>query len=198
MTRKLDFPKCKDRYVPHSFSNQGEKCNFGQLVNTVVDCTEKVVLIDASPGMGKTRAAKEIYTQLVLRGQFVVFVKVSKMNYFWNTRDENPSAEDFLKECMDFNKFQQRPEGDKMIVVLDGFDEICPNFRDKVLALVKNLLLEGTKVLITSRPQEIDTVKNTLIGQEIISVAIEPFALHQKMLMLQTRLYLDENRLVQI
>jgi hypothetical protein len=32
---------------------------------------------------------------------------------------------------------QKLPEEKKKIVVMDGFDEVCPDFRNKVLALIK-------------------------------------------------------------
>jgi predicted NACHT family NTPase len=154
-----------------------------------------MVLITAPPGMGKSRASEEIHTQLVLRGHFVIYVKLSQIISFWIKCDENPSVKAFLQECMDDDKFQKRPEGNKMIVVLDGFDEVCPLFRSEAIALINKLLLGGTKVLITSRPQEKDEIITGLKQEvDMFIVEIEPFFLDQKVMMLQTKLNLGVNR----
>jgi hypothetical protein len=207
MHLKLDFPRCKDSYVPHNFQSAGPfrqfsefTRNFSQAMNFVAKCLQKVVLITAPPGMGKSRASEEMYTQLVLRGHFVIYAKLSQIISFWTKCGDSPSVKAFLQECMDDDKLQQCPEGDKMIVVLDGFDEICPHFRSKVLALIKELLVEGSKVLITSRPQEEDQIIKALEKDTgmFILMNIEPFSLEQKVLMLQTRLNLDANKLAKI
>jgi hypothetical protein len=202
MHLKLDFPRCKNSYVPHSFSFANKwngkpmRYNFDQTVNTFYNRNEiRVVLITAPPGMGKSRASEEIYTQLVLRGHFAIYVKLSQIISFWMKCDDNPSVKAFLKECIDEDKFHQCREG-KMIVVLDGFDEVCPHFRSKVIALIKELLVEGSKVLITSRPQEKDQIIKGLEqeARDIVTFEIEPFSFNQKVLMLQTRLNIEENR----
>jgi NACHT domain len=198
MHLKLDFPKCKDIYLPHNFYKNYRKYNFDEAVYSVEKCTERVVLITAPPGMGKSRASEEIHTQLVLRGHFVIYVKISKIISFWTNCEENPSVKAFLVECIGEDKLQQCPEEKKMIVVMDGFDEVCPNFRSKVLALINELLIRGTKVLITSRPQEKDQITKGLLqedAQDIKQIEIEPFNKHQSVLMLQTRLNLDKTRL---
>jgi predicted NACHT family NTPase len=197
MDLKLDFPSCKDSYVPHKFRpNSGSKINFSEAVNTVANCAERVVLITAPPGMGKSRASEEIHTQLVLRGHFAVYVKLSHIISFWTKCDDTPSVKAFLKECIDKDKLKQLPE-EKMIVVMDGFDEVCPHFRSKALALIKELLVKGSKVLITSRPQEKDQIiKGLKATMELFK--IEPFDFNQKVQMLQTRLYIGERRLAKI
>jgi hypothetical protein len=140
-----------------------------------------------------------MYTQLVLRGHFVIYVKLSQIISFWTKCGDTPSAKAFLQECMDDDKFQQCPEGGKMIVVLDGFDEICPNFRSKVVTLIKELLVIGHKLLITSRPQEKDEIiKGLFQVVNMLPVEMEPFSLEQKLMMLQTRLNLKAYRLAKI
>jgi NACHT domain len=196
MHLKLDFPRCKDSYVPQEFEDNNEYYNFDKTVDIVANCTERVVLITAPPGMGKSRASEEIHTQLVLRGHFVIYVKISRIISFWTKCDDNPSVRDFLQECIGEDKLRQCPEGNRMIVVMDGFDEVCPNFRSKVLALIKELLVKGTKVLITSRPQEKNQIVKglELEEQNIVKFEIEPFSFIQKVLMLQTRLNLNKTR----
>lgn len=201
MPLKLDFPRCKDSYVPHNFFKENEgRYNFGRMVDVVAQGAEKVVLITAPPGMGKSRASEEIHTQLVLRmsGHSVLYVKLSCLISFWTDDKKTPTVKGFLLECVDeskFLEFQQRLDDGKMIAVLDGFDEICPGFRTKVITLIKELLVKRTKVLITSRPQEKDKIIKGLEQEADITLfEIENFVYFQKVLMLQTRLNLDENR----
>jgi len=170
------------------------------MVDVVAQGAEKVVLITAPPGMGKSRASEEIHTQLVLRmsGHSVLYVKLSCLISFWTDDKKTPTVKGFLLECVDeskFLEFQQRLDDGKMIAVLDGFDEICPGFRTKVITLIKELLVKRTKVLITSRPQEKDKIIKGLEQEADITLfEIENFVYFQKVLMLQTRLNLDENR----
>jgi predicted NACHT family NTPase len=201
MPLKLDFPRCKDSYVPHNFFKQNEgRYNFGRMVDVIAHCKEKVVLITAPPGIGKSRASEEIHTQLVLRmsGHSVLYVKLSRVISFWTDEKNTPTVKGLLLECLDeskFLEFQQRLDDGKMIAVLDGFDEICPDFRTKVITLIKELLVKGTKVLITSRPQEKDKIIKGLEQEADITLfKIENFVDYQKVLMLQTRLNIDENR----
>jgi hypothetical protein len=204
MHLKLDFPKCKDSYVRHLFQiDRFSTFNFNQTVDIVEKCIERAVLITAPPGMGKSRASEEMHTQLVLRGHFVVYVKISKIISFWTKCEDKPSVKAFLKECIGEDKVQQLPEEKKMMVVMvvmDGFDEVCPNFRSKVLALIKELQVRRTKVLITSRPQEEDQIIKglELEAQDIVQIEIRPFYFGHSVLMLQTRLNLEETRLANV
>jgi NACHT domain len=161
-----------------------------------------VVLITAPPGMGKSRASEEIHTQLVLgvNSNSVLYVKLSRLTEFWMKCDNIPLVKSFLLRCVDeskFLEFQQRLDEGRMVAVLDGFDEICPHFRSKVLALIKEMLVKGAKVLITSRPQEKVKIIAGLEQDEadLISFEISFFQTYQKLLMLQTRLGKDEDRL---
>lgn len=169
------------------------------MVNIVAHCTQNVVLIIAPPGMGKSRASEEMHTQLVLRmsSHIIIYVKLSQTISFWTKCSDNPLVKDFLRECTDEDKLNQYPERE-MLFVIDGFDEVCPNFRSKVVTLIKELLVKS-KVLITSRPQEKDKIIERLKGvADIINFEIEPFSMYQMVVMLLTRLNLEAKRLVQI
>ena len=204
MHLKLDFPRSKDIYVPHdfwyrhNFNDPNRECNFAQVVEFLVNGGAMFFLITAPPGMGKSRASEELHTKLVLSGYLVVYTKVSHNISFWNKCSNSPSVKQFLEECADkecADEFQQRPDGTKCFVVLDGFDEVCPHYRSKVLAMIKQLLAKGTKVLITSRPQETHEIVEGLQQETImILLEIKPFFGYQKVWMLQTKLHLDLNK----
>jgi len=207
MHLKLDFPRSKDTYVPHNFltpvnitNGVRNVLNFGNVVSIVKNSNIRVVLITAPPGMGKSRASEEIYTQLVLREHFAIYAKLSQIISFWTKCDDNPSVKAFLQECIGEDKLQQRPEDNRMIVVLDGFDEVCPQFRSEVVALINKLLVRGTTVLITSRPQEEDEIIKGLKQDtdNMFIIEIQSFSFNQKVMMLETRLNLGVNRLAQI
>jgi len=201
MSRKLDFPKCKDIYIPHRFNDleNYKRRGFDQIVQTLGSCENDLVFVSAPPGMGKSRASEEIHSQLVVRmnSHFVIHQKLSQTNKYWNTiktEKRKPTVESFLMNCVDSRKedyLKSQLNLEKVFLILDGFDEICPSHRKEVLKMIKELINRKVKLLVTSRPQEKYKIINGLKNAEIISFELDEFNIEEQVLMLQTRLNLS-------
>ncbi|CAB3387870.1 Hypothetical predicted protein [Cloeon dipterum] len=61
----------------------------------------------------------------------------------------------------------------RVIVFLDGFDEICPHSRDKVLAIVRALKQRRVPLCVATRPHEAKVIKEA-VGN-VTLVQIQPF-----------------------
>lgn len=201
MPLKVGFPKCKDLYVQQNFLYEKSHKSLDYIVNKIKQSQQKVVLITAPPGMGKSRASEEIHTQLVVRmsNNAILYVKLSQQNTFWNECGDEPAIESFLSACVDMRslqKYLQKFEEGLLIAVFDGYDEICPYHGNRVIALIRKLLNKKNKVVITSRTQEKKNIvwDLKLNDRDMIKVAIAPFDSDQKLLMLQSRLNLDTPR----
>jgi len=129
-------------------------------------------LISAPPGMGKSILTQRLAT--FLRIAFPKF-KIVKANfndvrsYFLNRRTEDISAQSFLEFLEIDAKCDQ-----KISFILDGFDEICPEQKDKTLKLVRNIA-EKFPLLISTRPHEVRGITSALKEIPFASVGIEPF-----------------------
>jgi ankyrin repeat protein len=157
-----NLSKLRKYLVPHVF----EETNSGEMKS-------KVVILTAKPGMGKstelTRVAKKIKASdpsyWVLRvnlidcssalrelGSPIDETEAQKFLHTLCTRAEE-NIRLFEKEW--FHKCLEQYE---VVVLFDGFDEISPYYKDKVIELLK--VLKGTKMnqlWITTRPYGICT-----------------------------------------
>lgn len=203
MALKVDFPRCRDRYVPHEFrrrlsENRWEIEDFDEIVKRIKEGEERVVLITAPPGMGKSRALEEIHAKLIgMRSHAILFAKLSHQYKFWKDWKKHPTIKDFLLFCTEMSNLQehyeQRLNEGRLIVMCD---EIGPVFEHHVIDLIKELLDMKGKVVITTRPQEMDRIIKglNLKDDQMIIYALKSFDSDQQVLMLQTRLNKDEPR----
>jgi len=208
MFRKLDFPRCKDIYIPHRFKEPylrygSYTYSFELFMQALISCENQLVLVCAPPGMGKSRNSDELYSQLVLRmdSYCLVHQKLSQTISYWNEFDRHslektPSVETFLKSCVDKRKERvllEKLASEKVFVILDGFDEICPFFQEEATKMLDALINYNVHVLVTSRPQERDKiVKGLKSGTKVKTVELDGFKHDEKVLMLKTRLNISE------
>lgn len=193
----------RERYVPRNFIIKGRAgwASFDKLLSLIKEDEQKMVLISAPPGMGKSRVAEEIHNRLVLsmNCHSILYVKLSQLAAFLSKWDEsNPhTIEALLLNCVDesiYQEYYQRLIEGRLMVVFDGFDEICPHFGSHVISLIKELLAKMVKIVITSRPQENDKIIHRLKPNQMMEVEIKALNLSQKVLILQGQLSIDKSR----
>jgi len=206
MSRKLDFPRCKDIYIPHKFREYGRhyrenSFKFDKCIEGLMRCENDLVLVSAPPGMGKSRASEEIQFQLVVRmnSHFVIHQKLSRTIAYYNKAildQMKPTVESFLNSCVDSRKeeyLQRQLEIEKVFLILDGIDEICPSHSEEVLKMIQDLIKSKVKLLVTSRPQEKDKILDGLKFAKIVTFQLDKFEDKENVQMLQNRLNLSKN-----
>ncbi|XP_065344243.1 uncharacterized protein LOC135942178 [Cloeon dipterum] len=72
-------------------------------------------------------------------------------------------------------------ESKKLIVFLDGYDEISSTARDRTLSLIEWLCEKKLMILVSARPREIRTIQNRLKTRLIHIVDIEPFNIFKQL-----------------
>jgi ankyrin repeat protein len=137
----------------------------------------QILLISAPPGMGKSTEMTKIAIHLKQNDPFLWIMRVNLVELstkFHDLKDDYKFEITgiFLKSFLSITeddrndfliKFEEKLfdsyyEQGKMVLILDGFDEICPNYKNKVIAFLKNLKDSKVKKLcITTRSFEIST-----------------------------------------
>lgn len=124
---------------------------------------KRILLISDAAGMGKSCSAVEIATKFKLKHRllWMVFIDLKKHTKAFDRDDEeyreiNP---DYISSaiCQYDPIFEQKLfkiyfENRKVVFVVDGFDEISPNFKLHVISLLKNIQNSENRLLVTTRP----------------------------------------------
>jgi len=204
MSRKLDFPKCKNIFIPRMFQKRVSSFHkFENFIGNVISCENDLVLVTALPGMGKSRTSEEIHSQLVIRmeSHFVIHQKLSHIVDYWTqlfkADNATPTVESFLMSCIDSRNeenLQTHLARGKVFLILDGFDEIVNTHRTEVSNMLNDLVDKKVHVLVTSRPQGEDTILEDVKRAKIASYELMKFTDANNELMLQTRLYLPKEK----
>uniref|UniRef100_A0A914E1S0 NACHT domain-containing protein n=1 Tax=Acrobeloides nanus TaxID=290746 RepID=A0A914E1S0_9BILA len=147
----------------------------------------KVVIISDTAGMGKTTVLTRLSQLFKQQAPDLWIVRIDLNNYTqelqgqkvessFQTEDKAIAflSDDILKlgtrlEQAIFKRYCQR-----IVLMLDGFDEISPNYREIVIDLV-NVLRNGTikQLWVTTRPNERDILEDEL---QQLSYKLEPFS----------------------
>ncbi|XP_063803086.1 NACHT, LRR and PYD domains-containing protein 12-like [Pseudophryne corroboree] len=140
--------------------------------------TPRSVVVSGAPGVGKTTLMQRfvydwVHGKLYQRFAFVFFFKFQELNRL----DEVSLEEMILQECPHLQNHLQDilQDPEKMLFIFDGLDEsvhqmdfrlnkLCRDIKQKenlgviVVSLVKQSLLKGCSILITSRTTKLSSV----------------------------------------
>jgi len=116
-------------------------------------------VLSCDPGTGKTRATKEIAKHLKSNGIVVIeiYAKSHEKQIMGYKKD---GAKNVLAKICDCESKDLKP--DKLAVLFDGLDEICPTYREAALRFAEECAREFKFVWITTRPQERAAVHDKL------------------------------------
>lgn len=166
------------------------------------DLNKKVVIISDNAGMGKTTIVRNICHNLSESHPHIWLILVDLNNYtdelhvfkdmMYSTEQPLNSKSDTDQEiqtCIDFlsksilklgtefeNKlFESRFRTENSIAIFfDGFDEVCPTYKEIVIFLIKCLLkTKVLKIWITTRPSYRSELEDTL---NEFAYSLEPFS----------------------
>lgn len=167
-----------DFFVERKVSSQSQQdFDFDALSDYAV--AHKIVLLSDDPGAGKTTTFKRFALQLkekfpsywVTYLDLKQFIDVFELNEFLVFSDASEIAQ-FIAvkmlrlENVDLSVFCQLFIEHRLILLLDGIDEICPNFKDFIVRLLKAVKSKTNNQLwISTRPHIANDLSRNL-GQE--------------------------------
>jgi len=139
------------------------------------DVAIRTWLVSSAPGMGKSVLTKHISLSLKKKYSNYLILEINLLDhrdFFADNREV--TILQFLQQVEKSANCSKVLEENKVAVLLDGFDEICPLQRNKVLKLIQAIAKERIPLWITTRPQEEREIKNALIGINFATLQIQP------------------------
>jgi len=133
-------------------------------------------LLSSAPGMGKSMLTQKIATDLRINFPNYLMVSVNLhdyRNYFAKNRLSQITVDSFLKLAERSQNYEIMLEENKIVFVFDGFDEICPEQRTKVLKLIKLIVGRNIPLWISTRPQEEEEIKKAFTDTSFGSINIK-------------------------
>lgn len=194
-----------DIHINRSFMNQNsEEIKLSELLSLVKD--NKVLLLSDDPGMGKTTELKTIAMKMNENHQtdWVAFIDLKMYSEFYD-EDENvktrfDSAEDvasFFTEkilklsIFEAETFKQLFRLARVVLLLDGFDEISPTYNKFITRLLKAITKTSNLLVTSTRPHFKDELRKLLDVQpyklkpltkencnEIVRLSFEKMKIH--------------------
>ncbi|XP_059488664.1 uncharacterized protein LOC132204279 [Neocloeon triangulifer] len=203
MAYKLDFPDWPKIFIEPVFEvnrltqsddplrNDQEKVNFEKLKNDLrKNCQSKnacVWLFTSMAGSGKSTVLTELASFLTREqnDKKVFTIQLSRLYNFLRER-QKPNIEEVLAKSNPFDYDVQLLVSVKnVIVLLDGFDEVCPDMRNKALIFAQSIASQKIPLVIATRPQEEDVIIENLTSYQIRKVEIRPFEREAQINLLQ-------------
>jgi hypothetical protein len=151
------------------------------------DLINKVNVISDLTGMGKSYFLNKVAQRLKQKYQsdWVLFLKLNDLTdklskVSFDKADSEEWIKFFSKSIMGYTEdsfesvvFKQSFLHEKCHVVVDGFDEICPDYKEKVMDFIKALLNTNLKSLyVSTRPQMKEYLENCL---NVFAFEFKPF-----------------------
>lgn len=190
ISKKLSFV-VPDIYIERTFRRSGlfvnENFNSDKLIEIVK--TNKAVLLSSDPGTGKTTEFKKLAQKLKSKFpvNWVLFVDLKEFVESYEkdakmTTNPFQSADDVTKffcrkimKLKDFDEivFTQLFNQNRLIFLLDGFDEVSPSFKQFNINLTKFIREKTQNQLWISTRTHLEA--ELLSGLDCIVVQLEPF-----------------------
>ncbi|XP_065344130.1 uncharacterized protein LOC135942108 [Cloeon dipterum] len=176
----LDFPNWPRIFVKPDFKltvrGNKKKICFKDLIKEAKMLRENQVwLLSSVAGAGKSTVLKEIAFQVGKSDQNAKILNISLNKNFKTLTKRRVDAVEFLAKTTgnsseDINNWIAQK---KVVVFLDGFDEICPHSRDKALGIVRALKEKRVPLCVATRPHEAKVIEETIKNATLVE--IEPF-----------------------
>ncbi|XP_065344134.1 uncharacterized protein LOC135942110 [Cloeon dipterum] len=172
----LDFPDWPKTFVKPDFKLRGnrKKIGFEDLIKEAKMLRENQVwLLSSVAGAGKTTVLKEIAFQLGKSNQNAKILNISLTKHnFYILKNPRIDVVEFLAKTTGnssediTNWIAQK----RVLVFLDGFDEVCPHSRDEVLKLVRALKERRVPLCVATRPHEAKVIEEAVGNAKLVEI----------------------------
>lgn len=183
ISEALEFNEI-DFFIERNFLCQSEVYDFESLSEHAK--AHQIVLISDDPGAGKTTTFKifamklkekvpDYWVAYVDLKQFVDVFEQNKNSDYCNVKAlaDFFAGKIFELGIFEFELFRQLFADNRFIVFMDGIDEICPDFKDFIVKLMKSLKnLTSNQLWISTRPHLINDLSREL---DQIHFHLKPF-----------------------
>ncbi len=115
------------------------------------------ILIEGTAGQGKSIFLRQLCAVELAQGKCIpLFVELRRINKSLNLKDRVFAAFEALGLTVDDNLFNALSASGKILLLLDGFDEVPEDVKSTVLTELEDLSCarEQLRIVVTSRPQE--------------------------------------------
>ncbi|XP_059475584.1 uncharacterized protein LOC132196750 [Neocloeon triangulifer] len=148
-----------------------------------------VWLFSSLPGSGKSTILLEIASCLNREqaGKKIINIQLQQhYGYFYRERDTSTNIVNLLYQSneMSHNDAKKLAQERKSIVFLDGFDEICPRFRENVMTIIKDATEKKIPLVIATRPEEEETLLKSLDLLSTRKIVIKPLERNEQLKLL--------------
>ncbi|XP_065346640.1 uncharacterized protein LOC135943899 [Cloeon dipterum] len=169
----LDFPDWPRTFVKPDFKLRGnrKKIFFEDLIKMLREI--QVWLLCSVAGAGKSTVLKEIAFQVGKSDQNAKIFNISLMkNFHYILSISRVDVVEFLAKTTE-NSTEDVTSWiaqKRVIVFLDGFDEICPHSREKVLAILSAMKERGVPLCVATRPHEVKVIEKAVKYATIVEI----------------------------
>ncbi|XP_065344313.1 uncharacterized protein LOC135942229 [Cloeon dipterum] len=198
----IDFPDWPRTFVKPDFKLKGyrKKIGFDDLIKEAKRLRENQVwLLSSVAGAGKTTVLKEIAFQLGKSDQDAKILNISlKKHFVYILSISRVDVVQFLVETTGYSAedIQSWIAHIRIVVFLDGFDEVCPHSREKVLKIVRALRERGIPLCVATRPHEAKVIEKAVVNVKLLE--IEPLDEEKQKEFLQSVFGKDEEEIKRV
>lgn len=143
-----------------------------------------VWLLSADAGMGKSACIDNLadWVNWKCLDYLIVHVKLQKNNLFLK-KTKNPDLVTFLSNslsCSDQVKLDKYLQANKLIIFMDGFDELFEEQKNKVLEFIKSTEAK-MPLFVSSRLQDCSMIRNALPSTNLTELHIKRWSKEQQL-----------------
>lgn len=170
--RSFLVPEKPDKANPYAMKSEPVELTFEELLNIAE--TYRGILFSDDPGAGKSVELKMVATRVKEKNpsSWVVFMDLKesckefqrdkKVRIKFETRDEISQflSQNILKlKNFDAEVFTNLFNEDRLVIMMDGFDEICPSYEEFTESLVKGIRETRNQLWISTRPHLLEILE---------------------------------------
>lgn len=150
---------------------------------------KRSVLLFDDPGNGKSTSLKMLAKKLKenLPSYWIVFMDLKEHTKVFQANDKCSSYDDwnnvseyFCNKILRITNFEAEVfttlfEEGKVIIVLDGVDEVCPSYKNFIMSLIRNVISNSrVQLWISTRPHCVNDIGKQIYIDDNVAIRLKP------------------------